>query len=168
VVSTTPRPLYPRERPSTHCTGGWVGPRAGLDVCEKSHPHWDSIPEPSAHSQSLYRLSYPAHSSTYYRWHKATIPQHSEFFHTKNWYNKQSTMNFLTLYTQLIQQDSVPRNYTSAIFTVSYSKGLQNQSYKSQSTASSCTKGHKTKPFNLAPLMQLLLCTGHSTKVPKS
>jgi len=23
--------LYPRERPGTHCTGGWVGPRAGLD-----------------------------------------------------------------------------------------------------------------------------------------
>jgi hypothetical protein len=35
VVSTTPRPLYLRERPGTHCTGGWVGPRAGLDVCEK-------------------------------------------------------------------------------------------------------------------------------------
>jgi hypothetical protein len=34
VVSTTPRPLYPRERPGTHCTGGWLGPRAGLDVCE--------------------------------------------------------------------------------------------------------------------------------------
>jgi hypothetical protein len=47
VVSTTPRPLYPRERPGIHCTGGWVGPRAGLDVCEKSHPHRDSIPGPS-------------------------------------------------------------------------------------------------------------------------
>jgi hypothetical protein len=35
VVSTTPRPLYPRERPGTYYTGGWVGPRAGLDVCEK-------------------------------------------------------------------------------------------------------------------------------------
>jgi hypothetical protein len=41
VVSTTPGPLYPREIPSTHCTGGWVGPRAGLDVCEKSRPHRD-------------------------------------------------------------------------------------------------------------------------------
>jgi hypothetical protein len=38
VVSTTPRPHYPRERPGTHCTGGWVGPRAGLDVCEKISP----------------------------------------------------------------------------------------------------------------------------------
>jgi hypothetical protein len=28
----------PRERPGTHCTGGWVGLRAGLDVCEKSRP----------------------------------------------------------------------------------------------------------------------------------
>jgi hypothetical protein len=47
VVSTTPRPLYPRERRGTHCTGGWVGPRAGLDVCEKSRPHRDSIAGPS-------------------------------------------------------------------------------------------------------------------------
>jgi len=28
-----PAALYPRERPGTHCTGGWVGPRAGLDRC---------------------------------------------------------------------------------------------------------------------------------------
>jgi hypothetical protein len=38
MVSTKLRPLYPRERPGTHCTGGWVGPRAGLDVCEKLAP----------------------------------------------------------------------------------------------------------------------------------
>jgi hypothetical protein len=38
VVSTTPRPFYPRERPGTHCTGGWVGLRAGVDVCKKSRP----------------------------------------------------------------------------------------------------------------------------------
>jgi hypothetical protein len=38
VVNTTPRPLYPRERPSTHCTGGSVGPRAVLDGCGKSRP----------------------------------------------------------------------------------------------------------------------------------
>ena len=31
VVNATPRPLYPRERPGTHCTGGWVGTRAGPD-----------------------------------------------------------------------------------------------------------------------------------------
>ena len=31
-----PAALYPRERPGTHCTGGWVGPRAGLDRCGKS------------------------------------------------------------------------------------------------------------------------------------
>jgi len=29
---------YPLERPGTHCTGGWVGPRAGLDRCGKSRP----------------------------------------------------------------------------------------------------------------------------------
>jgi hypothetical protein len=48
VVSTTPRPLYSRERPGTYCAGGWVGPRAGLHVCEKSRPHRDSIPGPSS------------------------------------------------------------------------------------------------------------------------
>ena len=33
-----PTALYPRERLGTHCTGGWVGPRAGLDRCGNSHP----------------------------------------------------------------------------------------------------------------------------------
>ena len=46
VVSATPWPLYPRERPGTHCIGGWVGPRAGLGRCEKSRPYRDSIPRP--------------------------------------------------------------------------------------------------------------------------
>jgi hypothetical protein len=30
------RPLYPRERPDTHCIEGRVDPRAGLDGCGKS------------------------------------------------------------------------------------------------------------------------------------
>jgi len=37
-----PAALYPRES-GTHCTGGWVGLRAGLDRCGKSRPHRDSI-----------------------------------------------------------------------------------------------------------------------------
>jgi hypothetical protein len=48
VVSAMPRPLYPQERSSTHCTGGWVGPRASPDVGQKSRPHRDSIPGPSS------------------------------------------------------------------------------------------------------------------------
>jgi hypothetical protein len=48
VVSTTLRSFYPRERPGTHCTGVWVGPRAGVDVCEKSLPRRDSNPGPSS------------------------------------------------------------------------------------------------------------------------
>jgi hypothetical protein len=48
VVSITPRPFYPRERPRTHRIGGWVGPRVSQDVCEISHPHRDSIPGPSS------------------------------------------------------------------------------------------------------------------------
>ena len=50
----------PRERLGTRCTGGWVGIRAGLEG-GKSLPHRVSIPHRPARSQSLYRLSYPAH-----------------------------------------------------------------------------------------------------------
>jgi hypothetical protein len=57
LVSVTPRPLYPRERRGTHCTGGWVSPRAGLDVCEKSGPNRIRSPDRPDSSQLLYRLS---------------------------------------------------------------------------------------------------------------
>jgi hypothetical protein len=63
VVSITPRPRFtPGQRaPGTHCTGGWVGPRAGPDaevrgkvlcLCRGSHPGRP------VRSQTLYRLSY--------------------------------------------------------------------------------------------------------------
>jgi len=39
-----------------------VGPRAGPDRCGKSRPHRVSIPDCPPCSQSLYRLSYPAHN----------------------------------------------------------------------------------------------------------
>jgi hypothetical protein len=35
--------LYSRERPVTHCTGGWMGLRAGLDGHGKSRSHRDTI-----------------------------------------------------------------------------------------------------------------------------
>jgi hypothetical protein len=56
----SPAAFYPRERPDTHCTGGWVGPRAGLDKCGKSPPTGIRSPRRPARSQSLYRLSYTA------------------------------------------------------------------------------------------------------------
>jgi hypothetical protein len=40
--------LPPGKRPGTHCTGGLVGSRAGLNRCRKCRPHWDSIPGPSS------------------------------------------------------------------------------------------------------------------------
>ena len=60
VVSITPRPPLPRERPGTHCTGGWVGRGADLDRCGKSRPTGIRSPDRPARSESLYRLSYPA------------------------------------------------------------------------------------------------------------
>ena len=38
-ISVTDRPLFtPGKDPGTHCTGGWLGPRAGLDRSGKSRP----------------------------------------------------------------------------------------------------------------------------------
>ena len=43
------------------CTGGWLGPRVGLDGCVKSRPPTGiRSPDRRARSQSLYRLSYRA------------------------------------------------------------------------------------------------------------
>jgi hypothetical protein len=38
AVSNTPQLNYPLERPVTRCTGGLVGPRAGVDRWGKSRP----------------------------------------------------------------------------------------------------------------------------------
>jgi hypothetical protein len=49
----------PRERPGTHCTGGWVGPRASPDRRGKSRPTGIRSPDRPARSQALNHLSYP-------------------------------------------------------------------------------------------------------------
>jgi hypothetical protein len=54
VVSTTPRPLYPHESPSTHCTGDWVVPRADLDMCKNLAPTWiRSLDHPNRSSVAI-------------------------------------------------------------------------------------------------------------------
>ena len=64
VVSTTPRLLYPRERPGAHCTGGWVRLRAVLIGCGKSRPPTGiRSPDRPSRSESLYRLRYPGQCS---------------------------------------------------------------------------------------------------------
>ena len=45
-VPTALAPPPQGKRHGNHCIGGWVGPRAGLDGCGKSHHHRDSIPGP--------------------------------------------------------------------------------------------------------------------------
>ena len=48
--------IYPRERPGTHRTGGWVGPRAGV---ENLGPTGIRSPDRPARSQSLYSTTLP-------------------------------------------------------------------------------------------------------------
>jgi hypothetical protein len=68
VVSVTPRPCFSpgKTTPGTHCTGGWVGPRAGLDIKARGKilsllPGIEPSPGHPVRSQTLYWLSYPAH-----------------------------------------------------------------------------------------------------------
>ena len=53
-VSVTPRRYLPLEKPGIHCTGGWVGPRAGLDRCGKSRPPPWFDPRPVQPAASRY------------------------------------------------------------------------------------------------------------------
>ena len=55
VVNATLRPLYPRERPDTHCIGGWVGPGGRPGRMRKiSLPTGIRSPDCPARSVSLY------------------------------------------------------------------------------------------------------------------
>ena len=58
VVNATPRPIYPRERPGTHCIGGWVSEPVCTGV-ENFAPTDIRSPDRPARSESQYRLSYP-------------------------------------------------------------------------------------------------------------
>ena len=61
VVSSTPRPQFtPGKDPVPILQEAWWAP-GPVWTGGKSRPHQDSIPDCPARSQSLYRLSYPAH-----------------------------------------------------------------------------------------------------------
>jgi hypothetical protein len=49
-----PAALPPGETLFTHCAGGWVGPRAGLNGCENYPTTGIRLPERPTHSKSLY------------------------------------------------------------------------------------------------------------------
>ena len=66
MASSTPRPhITPKKDPVPilHEAGWAPGP---VWTGGKSRPHWNSIPDRPARSQSLYRLSYLAHNSGQY------------------------------------------------------------------------------------------------------
>jgi hypothetical protein len=67
-----PRPLFTPRKETRYpfFLGVWVGPRAGLDGCEKYHLRRNSIPGTSRPvSESLYRLSYPGPYCVYTHTH---------------------------------------------------------------------------------------------------
>jgi hypothetical protein len=64
----TPAALPPGKRPGTHCIGGWMGPRAGLDGCGKSRPPpgFDTrTVQPVASRYTNYAIPVPTHTHTH-------------------------------------------------------------------------------------------------------
>jgi hypothetical protein len=87
VVSSTPRLQFtPGKRPGTHCTGGWVGPRAGLDNIVKKVLVYSSE---SVHKQWVHNLP------TTYRHDAATSP--TTFFFEFWWISPTNCM----IYTEI-------------------------------------------------------------------
>ena len=58
MVSTTLRPLYPRDKPGFHCTGGWIGLGTGLDGAENHSAAGIGSRDRPARSMSLHGLRY--------------------------------------------------------------------------------------------------------------
>ena len=71
--------LYPRESPIMHCTGGWKGPRAGLDRYGKSRLHRDSIPGPSSPYPVAIRTTLPCPHNRMIQIYKITTEKHNCF-----------------------------------------------------------------------------------------
>jgi hypothetical protein len=63
--ASRPGRFLPRERPGTHCTGDWMGLRAGLNRCGKSRPYRDSIPGPSSPQPVAISTDLPGHRLMY-------------------------------------------------------------------------------------------------------
>ena len=65
VVISTPQPLYPWERTSTYCTGGYVGVEAVLDRNGKSHHCWSSNQDRPALASCYADYAIPAATQNY-------------------------------------------------------------------------------------------------------
>jgi len=58
--------LPPGKRAGTHCSGIWLGPRAGMNRCGISRPRWYSKPGPPAHSYTDWAILVHGHTTA--RW----------------------------------------------------------------------------------------------------
>ena len=56
-----PAALPARKKTRTYCTGGRMGPRAGLKECEKPHLHRGSNPEPLSPQRVIVTLIIPCY-----------------------------------------------------------------------------------------------------------
>jgi hypothetical protein len=74
VVNATSWPLYPRGKHGTHCIGGWVGPRAGLNRRGKSRPPSGFDPRTVQPVANRYTdTAIPAHCHLTHTQHNSTI-----------------------------------------------------------------------------------------------
>ena len=95
VVSSTPRPHFTPVKNRYPFYRRMGGPQGG-----KSRPHWHSIPDLPASSQSLYRLSYPGHQ--FIRdFEMCTVSQYSK-----------SILNYTAIIQYVLNSDILIQNYS--------------------------------------------------------
>jgi len=121
VFNATPRPLYPQERPGTHCIEGWVGHMGWSGRVRKISPHRDSIPGPSSRRESLCRLSYPG----------PNINNSSNNNNNNNRWRRTPIMKlFITIFSS-VSHHFLPLRSTYYYFVVQLPKKSHNQTQQS-------------------------------------
>ena len=121
MFNATPRPLYPQERPGTHCIEGWVGHMGWSGRVRKISPHRDSIPGPSSRRESLCRLSYPG----------PNINNSSNNNNNNNRWRRTPIMKlFITIFSS-VSHHFLPLRSTYYYFVVQLPKKSHNQTQQS-------------------------------------
>jgi len=137
VVSSTPRPHFSPGKDTVPIlqVAGWApGP---VWTGEKSRPHLDSIPDRRTRSQSLYRLSYPAHMLSN---GMANIANDYESLRTES----KATVCYCKLKTP---KPSIAHSWTSAVGYITYIS-RQSSTWRAETISTSFSSATTISWFN--------------------
>ena len=132
MVNARPQPLYPppQERPSTHCIGGWVGPRASLDGCGQSRPAeiqtWTARPVAShytvwaipAHLNISYNMNYNLDAEVHHT-HQTTRHTYINLFNN-GLHNQAELLHLASFILTTLPQDTTLKSLLQTWTTLNF------------------------------------------------